>query len=160
MSRLPIIHTHSRMRSGPARRVLLCALTPRRPLGKSATDSQTQVKEIEAVNEAGTCAPIIIAEIRASLRADGASRSRSKRSSKPPLICDRLLFAPRTTLNPILTPHTDIHGGKARMSSLSRRACFKCGNVGHYAGKPHLRIGSWRAVVTPSGVSVARRRLQ
>lgn len=23
------------------------------------------------------------------------------------------------------------------MSSLSRRACFKCGNVGHYAGKPH-----------------------
>ncbi|KAF2246565.1 hypothetical protein BU26DRAFT_521018 [Trematosphaeria pertusa] len=22
------------------------------------------------------------------------------------------------------------------MSSLSRRACFKCGNVGHYAGEP------------------------
>ena len=25
------------------------------------------------------------------------------------------------------------------MSSLSRRACFKCGNVGHYAGE-HLRL--------------------
>lgn len=23
--------------------------------------------------------------------------------------------------------------GKSRMSSLSRRACYKCGNVGHYA---------------------------
>jgi hypothetical protein len=27
------------------------------------------------------------------------------------------------------------------MSSLSRRACFKCGNVGHYAGKLRLCIG-------------------
>lgn len=27
------------------------------------------------------------------------------------------------------------------MSSLSRRACFKCGNVGHYAGKLRPRIG-------------------
>jgi hypothetical protein len=24
--------------------------------------------------------------------------------------------------------------GENRMSSLSRRACYKCGNVGHYAG--------------------------
>ncbi|KAL6152691.1 gig suppressor [Exserohilum turcicum] len=27
----------------------------------------------------------------------------------------------------------DIRGGTSNMSSLSRRACFKCGNVGHYA---------------------------
>jgi len=27
------------------------------------------------------------------------------------------------------------------MSSLSRRACFKCGNVGHYAGKLHAHTG-------------------
>ena len=26
--------------------------------------------------------------------------------------------------------------GENRMSSLSRRACYKCGNVGHYAGMP------------------------
>jgi hypothetical protein len=25
--------------------------------------------------------------------------------------------------------------GENRMSSLGRRACYKCGNVGHYAGK-------------------------
>ena len=25
--------------------------------------------------------------------------------------------------------------GESRMASLSRRACYKCGNVGHYAGK-------------------------
>ena len=24
-------------------------------------------------------------------------------------------------------------GGNSKMSSLSRRACYKCGNVGHYA---------------------------
>ncbi|OAG01186.1 uncharacterized protein CC84DRAFT_1168327 [Paraphaeosphaeria sporulosa] len=37
------------------------------------------------------------------------------------------------------------------MSSLSRRACFKCGNVGHYAGElPFLRgclEGQCRSVV-------------
>lgn len=27
-----------------------------------------------------------------------------------------------------------LHEGENRMSSLSRRACYKCGNVGHYAG--------------------------
>lgn len=34
------------------------------------------------------------------------------------------------------------------MSSLSRRACFKCGNVGHYAGMLFLlsHIGCWAAV--------------
>lgn len=33
------------------------------------------------------------------------------------------------------------------MSSLSRRACFKCGNVGHYAGKPHTpRALLWRTL--------------
>lgn len=30
---------------------------------------------------------------------------------------------------------TDTLGGIINMSSLSRRACFKCGNVGHYAGE-------------------------
>ncbi|KAJ4365475.1 gig suppressor [Ascochyta clinopodiicola] len=33
------------------------------------------------------------------------------------------------------------------MSSLSRRACFKCGNVGHYAGKPAWRIAWGGAAV-------------
>ncbi|RMZ67500.1 zinc knuckle domain containing [Pyrenophora seminiperda CCB06] len=33
----------------------------------------------------------------------------------------------------ILTLNADIRGGPRIMSSLSRRACFKCGNVGHYA---------------------------
>jgi hypothetical protein len=28
--------------------------------------------------------------------------------------------------------------GENRMSSLSRRACYKCGNVGHYAGMMDL----------------------
>ncbi|KAH6878605.1 hypothetical protein BKA58DRAFT_98555 [Alternaria rosae] len=37
------------------------------------------------------------------------------------------------------------------MSSLSRRACFKCGNVGHYAGKPYPRICSARAAVALPG---------
>jgi hypothetical protein len=46
------------------------------------------------------------------------------------------------------------------MSSLSRRACFKCGNVGHYAGKPHLRKAMAHAAVTLSGAAIARWRLQ
>ncbi|KAF1946804.1 hypothetical protein EJ02DRAFT_196942 [Clathrospora elynae] len=42
------------------------------------------------------------------------------------------------------------------MSSLSRRACFKCGNVGHYAGKPHPRTGyGARCCVTLAGANVA-----
>lgn len=44
------------------------------------------------------------------------------------------------------------------MSSLSRRACFKCGNVGHYAGEPTL---SWAAIalrVHPLRAHVAGRR--
>lgn len=38
------------------------------------------------------------------------------------------------------------------MSSLSRRACFKCGNVGHYAGEPpsHMGYGT-RCTKTLSG---------
>jgi hypothetical protein len=33
----------------------------------------------------------------------------------------------------VLTPGLDTLGGPSNMSSLSRRACFKCGNIGHYA---------------------------
>jgi hypothetical protein len=43
---------HSARALGPRPR------TPRRPLENSAANRQTQVKEIEEVNEAGTCAPI------------------------------------------------------------------------------------------------------
>ena len=40
------------------------------------------------------------------------------------------------------------------MSSLSRRACFKCGNVGHYAGEPSFA----RLVENTAAAVVARRR--
>ena len=30
-------------------------------------------------------------------------------------------------------PVQSVEGGGGKMSSLSRRACYKCGNVGHYA---------------------------
>jgi cellular nucleic acid-binding protein len=33
----------------------------------------------------------------------------------------------------VLTPGIETPGGTSNMSSLSRRACFKCGNIGHYA---------------------------
>ncbi|KAF1998584.1 hypothetical protein P154DRAFT_244982 [Amniculicola lignicola CBS 123094] len=46
------------------------------------------------------------------------------------------------------------------MSSLSRRACFKCGNVGHYAGELHPGPAGCcgRGCGTPLGALVARRR--
>jgi len=37
------------------------------------------------------------------------------------------------------------------MSSLSRRACFKCGNVGHYAGEPSRPLAEACAAVGHSG---------
>ncbi|KAJ4309549.1 gig suppressor [Neodidymelliopsis sp. IMI 364377] len=47
------------------------------------------------------------------------------------------------------------------MSSLSRRACFKCGNVGHYAGKPAGPTGrDGRCRGTLSGATIARWRSQ
>jgi hypothetical protein len=34
--------------------------------------------------------------------------------------------------------YAQLQEGENRMSSLSRRACYKCGNVGHYAGMEML----------------------
>jgi hypothetical protein len=42
------------------------------------------------------------------------------------------------------------------MSSLSRRACFKCGNVGHYAGELPVLLGCRQRHY---GTAVARRPL-
>jgi Zinc knuckle len=39
-----------------------------------------------------------------------------------------------------------MYGGYPRggMSNLTRRACYKCGNVGHYAGKQRIaRASNW-----------------
>lgn len=33
------------------------------------------------------------------------------------------------------TPNSDIPRLRIMSGSLSRRACYKCGNVGHYAGR-------------------------
>jgi hypothetical protein len=114
------------------------SLTPRRqPLEKSATDWRTQVKEIEEANEAGTFALSALLVARALPRANTEqSRRRSKHTTQNhPSFATHSLRNSRnhrayTYTLPRYTQRNNI------MSSLSRRACFKCGNVGHYAGKP------------------------
>jgi hypothetical protein len=120
--------------------------TPRRrPLEKSATDWRTQAKEIEEVNEAGTCALSILLVSRAFPRANKEqSRRRSKHTTQNhPSSATHSL---RSSRNHRLHTHTLPRYTRRNnnMSSLSRRACFKCGNVGHYAGKPYSCIDSWR----------------
>ena len=47
------------------------------------------------------------------------------------------LLTPPTLYKLILIHSLQIYPEESyNMSSLSRRACFKCGNVGHYAGEP------------------------
>jgi hypothetical protein len=70
--------------------------------------------------------------------------SEQRRASQTHRIPRRLLTAccSRRPFSHTAIATTDTHTvyrlrrGNTNMSSLSRRACFKCGNVGHYAGKP------------------------
>ena len=64
-------------------------------------------------------------------------------SAEPPIVPRELYSAhnSETVANSLLDRHyikmstEEVQGGgeQNRMSSLSRRACYKCGNVGHYA---------------------------
>jgi hypothetical protein len=59
---------------------------------------------------------------------------------KHPSIARYAPFCDPETSDGILTFLTEQSKESDIMSSLSRRACFKCGNVGHYAGKTAWRM--------------------